>query len=127
MLALVKLLALCAGAAGGAACVATGVLPVPDLTPQHTRKPVIERSSSSRLEAQSSEAVQYEAAPEPAPEPEPQPKPQPKEETEGPSEEIAAAPAGAVEYEPPAPAPEPAAAGSGEDPSSGSAAGEFGP
>jgi RNA polymerase sigma factor (sigma-70 family) len=129
MVALAKLLALCAGAAGGVACVATGVLPAPDLTPQHTRKPAIERSSLRRLEAQPSEAVQYEPAPAPAPEPEPTPKPAPKEEPEGPSTEAAGAPTGAVEYEPPPPppAPEPPSASGSEGSSSGSAAGEFGP
>jgi RNA polymerase sigma factor (sigma-70 family) len=129
MVALAKLLALCAGAAGGAACVATGVLPVPDLTPQHTRKPAIERSSPRQLEAQSSEAVQYEPAPEPAAPPEPTPKPAAQKEPEGPSTETADAPTGAVEYEPPPPppAPEPPSASGSEGASSGSAAGEFGP
>ena len=134
MVALAKLLALCAGAAGGAACVATGVLPMPDLTPQHTRQPAIERSSRRQPEAQSSEAVQYEPAPAPAPEPEPAapapaaPKPAQKE-PESPSTETADAPAGAVEYEPPppSPAPEPPGASGSEGASSGSAAGEFGP
>jgi RNA polymerase sigma factor (sigma-70 family) len=127
MIVLAKLLALCAGAAGGAACVATGVLPVPDLTPQHTRKPAVERSSPRQLEAQSSEAVQYEPAPEPAHEP--TPKPAPQKEPESPRTETADAPTGAVEYEPPPPppAPEPPSASGSEDASSGSAAGEFGP
>jgi fused signal recognition particle receptor len=129
MVALAKLLALCAGAAGGAACVATGVLPAPDLAPQHTRKPVIEQSSLRRLEAQASEAIQYEPAPEPAPQPEPTPKPEPKEEPESTSPETAAAPTGAIEYEPPPPppAPEPPSASGSEGSPSGSAAGEFGP
>jgi RNA polymerase sigma factor (sigma-70 family) len=130
MIAHATLLALCAGAAGGAAaCVATGVLPAPDLTPQHTRKPVIERSSLRRVEAQTSEAVQYEPAPAPVPQPEPTQKPPPKGEAEGPSAERPSGSAGAVEYEPPppAPAPEPSSLSSGESSSSGSAAGEFGP
>jgi hypothetical protein len=128
MVALAKLLALCAGAAGGA-CVATGVLPAPDLTPQHTRKPVIERSSLRQPEAQTSEAVQYEPAPAPAPQPEPVQKPAPKEEPESPSTETTGTPTGAVEYEPPPPppAPEPTSASGSEGSSSGSAAGEFGP
>jgi RNA polymerase sigma factor (sigma-70 family) len=130
MVAVAKLLALCAGAAGGAAaCVATGVLPAPDLTPQHSRAPAIERAQPHQAEARASEAVQYEPAPEPEPQPEPAPKPTPKEEPESPSTETPSAPAGAVEYEPPPPppAPEPDGASGGESPSSGSAAGEFGP
>ena len=131
VIALAKLLALCAGAAGGAACVATGVLPAPDLSPRHTRKPAIERSSLRRLEARSSDAVQYEPAPAAAQqsEPAPEPKPPPKQETESPSTEAAGAPTGAVEYvpPPPPPAPEPSSASAGESSSSGSAAGEFGP
>lgn len=127
MVALAKLLALCAGAAGGAAaCVATGVLPAPDLTPQHTRKATIERSPLRPAEAQTSEAaVQYEPAAAPAAQPEPKPKqPPPEEEPESAAIE---APSGAVEYQPPPPpAPEPPGS-SGESSSSGSAAGEFGP
>jgi RNA polymerase sigma factor (sigma-70 family) len=127
--ALAKLLALCAGAAGGAA-VATGVLPSPDLNSVHTRKSTIERSSVRPVEAGTSEAVQYEPAPTPAPAqvaaPEPQPKsPPPDEEPESPS----SGSAGAVEYEPPPPppaTPPPTSSGS-ESSSSGSAAGEFGP
>lgn len=127
MIAIAKLLALCAGAAGGAACVAAGVLPAPDLAPRHTRKPAIEQSSLRRLEARSSDPVQYEPAP--APEPQPEPAPQQKEEAKSPSTETAGAPTGAVEYEPPPPppAPEPSSASAGESSSSGSAAGEFGP
>jgi RNA polymerase sigma factor (sigma-70 family) len=126
LVALGKVLALCAGAAGGAAaCVATGVLPAPDLTPQHTRKPVIERPLPRRVEAKTS-AVEYEPASPPTSQPEPNPPPQ--EEPEGARPEPAAAPPGAVEYEPPAPAPAPEPASpSGEGASSGSAAGEFGP
>jgi RNA polymerase sigma factor (sigma-70 family) len=125
MVALAKLLALCAGAAGGAAaCVATGVLPAPDLNPQHLRKPVIERSAVRPATAEADEAVQYEPAPAAAPQP--APKPPAEVEPESPSPEVAAAPTGAVEYEAPAPSPKPAGASSGEG-SSGSAAGEFGP
>jgi RNA polymerase sigma factor (sigma-70 family) len=130
MVALAKLLALCAGAAGGAAaCVATGVLPAPDLGPQHTRTPVIERSSLRQLEAQTSEAVQYEPAPAPTPQPEPPSKPSPKEEPENASTGTTSAPTGAVEYEPPPPplVPEPTSSSGSESSSSGSAAGEFGP
>jgi RNA polymerase sigma factor (sigma-70 family) len=130
MAGLAKLLALCAGAAGGAAaCVATGVLPAPDLDPQPVRAPAIERSSPRPAAAEDSEGVQYEPAPAPQPEPKPKAEPAPKEEAEIPSSEVTAAPAGAVEYEapPPAPAPEPSSSSGGEGSSSGSAAGEFGP
>lgn len=130
MAALAKLLALCAGAAGGAAaCVASGVLPVPDLNPAHVRKPAIERSSPRPAEAQASDAVQYEPTPEPPSKPEPEPKSPPEEEPASPSTETSDAQAGAVEYEPPppAPAPEPASPSGGQSSSSGSAAGEFGP
>ncbi|HEV7398996.1 MAG TPA: sigma-70 family RNA polymerase sigma factor [Solirubrobacterales bacterium] len=128
MVALAKLFALCAGAAGGAAaCVATGVLPAPDLSSQQMRKPTIERSSLQRIEAEAGEAVQYEAAPSPVPAPDPEPKPKPlPEEEPAASNEDAAAVAAPVEYEPPPPPPAPeAAAPSGGE--SGSAAGEFGP
>jgi len=125
MAALAKLLALCAGAAGGAAaCVATGVLPAPDLMPQQTRKPAIERSVVRPATAEAGEAVHYEPAPAPAPQPTPKPEPPP--EVESPSTEVAPAPTGAVEYEAPAPTPEPPVASSGES-SSDSPAGEFGP
>lgn len=125
-LALAKLPALCVGAAAGAAaCVATGVLPAPDLTPRHTRAPVIQRSLPRPAEAKASDAVRYE----PAPAPQPKPQPAPAEEPESPSSEAPSAAAGPVEYEPPppAPAPEPAGPSGGESASSGSAAGEFGP
>jgi RNA polymerase sigma factor (sigma-70 family) len=129
MAALAKLLALCAGAAGGAAaCVATGVVPPPDLNPTQSRAPAIERSVVRPAEAETSEAVQYQPAPA-----EPTAKPEPERDPvqASPEEEVtieADAPAGAVEYEapPPAPAPEPASSG-GEGSPSGSAAGEFGP
>jgi RNA polymerase sigma factor (sigma-70 family) len=130
-IALAKLLALCAGAAGGAACVATGVLPTPDLTPRHTRAATIERSSVRPATSEPDETVRYEPAPAPAPQPEPGPKQKqpPTVEPESAGTEVPAAPTGAVEYEAPAPtpAPEPSSSSSGENPTSGSAAGEFGP
>jgi RNA polymerase sigma factor (sigma-70 family) len=127
MVALAKVLALCAGAAGGAACVATGVLPTPDLTPPPSRKAGVVRPAARPSEAQASEAVQYEPAPAPAaaPQAEPEPEPSPAKEPQSSNVE---APTGAVEYEPPpATAPESAAPSGGEASSSGSAAGEFGP
>jgi hypothetical protein len=126
MVGLAKLLALCAGAAGGAAaCVAAGVLPVPDLDPAQVRRPAIERTVPRR--AAGGEAVQYEPAP--APVPQPKPKPKPRKEAESPAGEVAEAPTGAVEYEAPAPpaAPEPSSSSGSEGSPSGSAAGEFGP
>jgi hypothetical protein len=129
MAALAKLLALCAGAAGGAAaCVATGVLPAPDLAPQRAPRPTIERSAVPPATAEADEAVHYDPAPAPAPQPAPKPKPPPEVEPESTSAEVAPAPAGAVEYEaPPPPAPESQSPSVGNSSSSGSAAGEFGP
>jgi len=133
MAALAKLLTVCAGAAGGAACVATGVLPAPLLEqgPDHAR-PAATRSAG-RETAQSA-AVEYEPAPSPEAEtaPSQEEKPhqqkhkQPAEATAEP--ESSEAPAGAIEYEPPpapvesAPAPTTEASSSSD-----SAAGEFGP
>jgi RNA polymerase sigma factor (sigma-70 family) len=134
MAALAKVLAICAGTAGGAAaCVAAGVVPAPlDLGPDRP-KPAIERSvegAGRASSAQASAAVEYEPAPaEAAPEPQPSkpqhvPKPPPTPAPESPP-----ASEGAVEYTPEA-APPPAAPSSGggsSGSSSGSAAGEFGP
>lgn len=132
MAALAKLLALCAGAAGGAACVATGVVPVPALTPSHQQKPTIERVARSALDATTSEAVEYAPAPVEAPAAAaPAHKAPPRKPAQQPATEEPEAPAGAVEYEPPPPPPAPAPTSSGESSgtsaSSGSAAGEFGP
>jgi RNA polymerase sigma factor (sigma-70 family) len=136
MAALAKLLTLCAGAAGGAACVATGVLPAPLLAPEHDPKPAIVRPAATEAtqatsedeevvyepEAPAAEAKQPAHRHEPATAQEAEPEPEPAvEETVS---------AGAVEYvPPPAPAPAPGggSAGSSAGSSSGSAAGEFGP
>jgi RNA polymerase sigma factor (sigma-70 family) len=121
--ALAKLLAVCAGAAGGAvACVAAGVLPDP-LAGDPPPPPAIERAAEPPRAA----AVEYEPAP--PPEPQPQPKREPKDEAEDVSADAAATPTGAVEYEAPAAveAPAPVAESATSSPSSGSAAGEFGP
>jgi RNA polymerase sigma factor (sigma-70 family) len=128
MAGLAKLLVLCAATAGGAAaCVATGVLPLPDPAAQRLIEPAIERVAPLPLEAQASEAPRYESAP--VRQPQPEPKPQPKEGTVDTSIEAAGDETGATEYAPeqppPAPAPESPPAPSPE--SSGSAAGEFGP
>ncbi|MEX2107930.1 MAG: sigma-70 family RNA polymerase sigma factor [Solirubrobacterales bacterium] len=127
MAALAKLLAVCAGTAGGAAaCVAAGVTPpAVDLTPTHTKSPAIERSAD--LEVAVPDTPVYEPAPAtPAPEPEPEPKKPPEEQAPDTAAPSPPAEAGAVEYTPPPessppPAVEPPSA------SSGSAAGEFGP
>jgi hypothetical protein len=128
MAALAKVLAICAGTAGGAAaCVAAGVVPAPlDLGPDRP-KPAIERSVEGASGAQASAAVEYEPAPaEPAPEPQP-PKPQHvSKPAPTPAPESPPASEGAVEYTPEV-APPPAAPSSGGGSSSGSAAGEFGP
>jgi RNA polymerase sigma factor (sigma-70 family) len=127
MAVLAKLLPLCAGAAGGvAACMATGVLPAPDLAPEHSQRPTIERSVTEPVQAPAGEAVQYEPAPVATPEPEPEPKAPPKESAEGTSTEASSAPAGAIEYEPEPPPPSGGESGGSSSPS-GSAAGEFGP
>jgi RNA polymerase sigma factor (sigma-70 family) len=132
MAALAKVLAICAGTIGGAAaCVATGVAPVPlGIEPQHAAEPKIERLSERAVEETETPAVVYEPAPAPADSPVPpspqQQQPQPEPEPPTPAPETAEA--GAVEYTPPEPEPAPSSASA--EPagaSSGSAAGEFGP
>jgi RNA polymerase sigma factor (sigma-70 family) len=124
MVALAKLLAVCAGAAGGAAvCVASGVLPAPlEIASDHTRAVTIERVAGRPAEAGTAgEAVQYQPAANPARHP---PAKQPQEDSV-----TEAASTGAVEYEaPPAvPASAPSESGAESTTPSGSAAGEFGP
>jgi hypothetical protein len=131
MAALAKLLTLCAGAAGGAAaCVATGVLPAPELAPHHTQKPHLKRPAASVLSAPGEEGVSYEPAPPPGPAEPKTSKPKHEAPTPEPAEtaEPAEASAGAIEYEPPPPAVEAIAPeNASPPPTSGSAAGEFGP
>jgi RNA polymerase sigma factor (sigma-70 family) len=129
MAALAKVLAICAGTVGGAAaCVATGVAPLPlGLTPDAPRAPKVERVSRRALEQVAPPAVEYQPAPEPAPKPEPGRSKQPAAEPAAEAEPAAAeASAGAVEYAPPPPSTPPAAESSAGS-SSGSATGEFGP
>jgi RNA polymerase sigma factor (sigma-70 family) len=132
MAAIAKLLTVCAGAAGGAAaCMATGVLPAPVLTPEPAPKPAIERPAASATAASEDEAVDYQPAP-PAAEATPSKpvhEPAAKDEAATPvSAEPSAATAGAVEYEAPAPTESPSSSETAPAPSSsGSAAGEFGP
>ena len=127
MAALAKVLAICAGTAGGAAaCVAAGVVPAPlDLGPDHAKQPAIERSADRVTGAQSS-AVDYEPAPPAEPVPEPQPKKPQDEPKPAPAPEAAAS-GGAVEYTPEAAAPVVSAPAGPSGSSSGSTAGEFGP
>ncbi len=130
--ALAKALALCAGAAGGAACVATGVAPLPLATEREQKAPAIERRlDRTEVVAWHAEEGELEPAPQPtveaageevAAEPAAPPPPEPELELE------TAAPAPAAT---PAPAPVAAtpieAAPSAGAASAGSAAGEFGP
>ncbi|MEZ5076209.1 MAG: sigma-70 family RNA polymerase sigma factor [Solirubrobacterales bacterium] len=127
--ALAKAMAICAGTVGGAAaCVATGIVPVPlEAAPGRDAEPALERQAEPATTVPApGEGVEYapapapvEAAPQPA-DPEPQPEPEP----EAPPEPAASG--GAVEYAPPQPTA-PARAGSASGSESGSAAGEFGP
>jgi RNA polymerase sigma factor (sigma-70 family) len=132
MAALAKLLAVCAGTVGGAACVATGVAPLPlDIQATQSAEPRLERVSRQAIEEMESTEPRYESAPPPAEsQPAPKPGPEPRHEPGPEPEASAAAPpeaeAGAVEYAPPAEAAPPAAetsSGSG----GGNPAGEFGP
>ncbi len=143
--ALAKIAALCVGTAGGAACVATGVVPTP-LEPQrqqaqaaHVVKPL---DRDAKREWAMDTGVEYEtevpAETESEPEPEParESKPQPAadaHESEPPPEPEPATSSGAVEYEEPA---APVASGESSSYSSsssssssggGNPAGEFGP
>lgn len=129
MAGLAKLLAVCAGTVGGAACVASGVAPLPlDVGATHSAEPKIERVSGRAIDEVESTQPRYEPAPpppesHPAPKPEHEPQPEPQPEPE--ASEAPPAEAGAVEYAPPAeppPATEPPVASGGGNP-----AGEFGP
>jgi RNA polymerase sigma factor (sigma-70 family) len=131
MAALAKALAICAGTVGGAAaCVATGVAPMPlDLQLQDQAKPRIERVAEDALEPATPPAIEYEPDPGPAEAATPSPVEPQVEPAESPAPQAMpeATEAGAVEYAPPAEpaASPPPAEGSAE--SSGNAAGEFGP
>lgn len=154
--ALAKVLAICAGTVGGAAaCVATGVVPAPLLDPpdQHSRPAAKVSRHPQHLaeEAESGSTVEYQPAPPAEAGSEPQPQETPKadhekakrkrEEADTPATaEVASTPppseSGAVEYtEPPPPPPvetsssasASSASATSAAPSSGSAAGEFGP
>lgn len=128
--ALAKALAICAGTVGGAAaCVATGVAPVPlGIEPEHKTGAKIERVSKQVLEEPAPSSPETIPPPEVTAQPEREPEPKVDPAPSAPAPAPESAEAGAVEYvppPPPEPAPTPAAA---EAPaSSGSAAGEFGP
>jgi RNA polymerase sigma factor (sigma-70 family) len=141
--ALAKIAALCVGTAGGAACVATGVVPTP-LEPQrqqraaHVVKP-LDREAKRAWAIEASVEYETEAPVETAPAPESEPvheaKSQPAaeaHESEPPPEPEPATSSGAVEYEEPASAPVVSAESSSLSSSSsssggGNPAGEFGP
>jgi len=131
MAAIAKLLTVCAGAAGGAAaCVATGVLPVPVLVPDPAPKAALERPATGTAVASEDESVDYQPAPAPAEAPPSKPEHHTaaeQAEAAPVSAEPSTATAGAIEYEAPAPAPEPTASSEATPSPSGSAAGEFGP
>ena len=131
--ALAKLAVLCAGAAGGAACVATGVVPAPLLAEDPQRQPAIERQAEPSEGAVTTEASRE---PERAPEPESQPEAPAHRDGHEHAADSTTPVTGAIEYEPaPVPveaeAPAPTAPESSPPPSAGestgSAAGEFGP
>jgi RNA polymerase sigma factor (sigma-70 family) len=128
MAALAKALAICVGTVGGAAaCVATGVTPMPlGMEPQHATPAKVERVSRRAVDEVTAPPAVYEPASEPEPHQQPAPEPAPEPEPESPSPPPETSEAGAVEYAPPAEpaAPPPAAPSEG---SSGGAAGEFGP
>lgn len=131
--ALAKVTAICVGTVGGAAaCVATGVVPVPlEIGAEHSPPAKVERHRQPLL-AEVPEQPDVEYAPEPpaaSAEPQepvrhPQHQADPEEEA---SSATSAAAGGAVEYAPPAPPPAPPVQSSSSAPAAGSAAGEFGP
>lgn len=125
MAVLAKLLTLCAGA-GSAACVATGVVPVPLIDHGQAPSPSLERAAEKPGRGSASEAVDYEPAPQPTPPAKAHPGPVEPEEAPDTIYEASSAPTGAVEYESPPAASETSSGGEGSS-SSGSAAGEFGP
>lgn len=134
MAALAKLAAVCAGTVGGAAaCVATGVVPVPlEIAADHSRPARLERAAQqTTAEPASSAAVEYESAAESPPaEDDPETKPEEKQESSPAGSAPVSVPetaGGAVEYTPPPPAVEPAPAAASSGAGSGSASGEFGP
>lgn len=128
---LAKALAICAGTIGGAAaCVATGVAPMPlDIASQNPAEARIERISQRAVEGATPPAADDVPAPTSTEETAHPAQKQNEPEPATPPPAAAAEPveAGAIEYVPPAepaPPPPPPPPSSG---SSGGAAGEFGP
>ncbi len=130
MAALAKLAAVCVGTVGGAAaCVATGVVPVPlEIAADHSKPARLERTApDASAEPATPPSVEYEPAPPPAGEdhaPKPDASVDPPSAATSPTPETSG---GAVEYTPPPPAAETAPPATSSGSSSGSAAGEFGP
>jgi RNA polymerase sigma factor (sigma-70 family) len=126
-----KIAAVCFGAAGSAACVATGIVPTPlDLSAEQQRPQRLERRLADLpLPDAPTPTVEYTpAAPEPEPQPDRDRSPDPTPPAESAPAVVEPAPAsssGAVEYAPPPPEPTPEPAPTNS--SSGSPAGEFGP
>ncbi|MDX6653519.1 MAG: hypothetical protein QOH18_211 [Solirubrobacterales bacterium] len=155
MTALAKVLAICAGTVGGAAaCVATGVVPAPLLDPpghhsrpaakvsHHPRQLADEESTRSTPDYELEPTGETESEPAPQEQEAPPEEKKPQHEEAPPPEEVAAtrppaSESGATEYVEPAPEPEAtsstatasssASTSSSSPPSSGTAAGEFGP
>jgi RNA polymerase sigma factor (sigma-70 family) len=128
MTALAKLLAVCAGAGGAATCVATGVLPVPQVDHRQPPPPPVERVAEKPEQVTASKAADYEPSQPASPAPEAKPEQPSREEAADSITETESPATGAVEYESPPPTPAPAPSGGGESAApSSSAAGEFGP
>jgi RNA polymerase sigma factor (sigma-70 family) len=127
--ALAKVLAVCAGTVGGAAaCVATGVVPIP-LEAEHSNAPRQERLIAPSGETTASEdaAVEYAPSPEvPTPEAAETPKQQESTAAEQPNREPEAS-SGAVEYTPPPVEASTPSASSSSGSAAANPAGEFGP
>jgi RNA polymerase sigma factor (sigma-70 family) len=126
-----KIAVVCIGAAGGAACVAGGVVPNPiGSGGEHDRPPVERRLSELPAPASPQPQTEPEAAPKPEPRHESKPAPDPEAASEVDPASAEPAPveseSEAAEYVPPAPEPvaEPAPVASS---GGGSPAGEFGP
>lgn len=126
-------IAVCIGTAGGAACVAGGLVPAPDLNGSETQRPRAERLVGAPAPAPTP-VVPYEPevpAPEPASKPrshrEPSRQEQPAETEPAPIEPVpvASAPVEAAPVAEPAPEPEPVPVP--VESGGGSPAGEFGP
>lgn len=129
--ALAKVATICIGTAGGAAaCVATGLVPMP-LDLAHDGRQTAPRQSTLSQPAHRAHEAPVDYAPEAAPEPpSPAAEPEPQKDSAVAEPEPVAVepePGGAVEYvPPPEPAPAPVEAPSSST-TSGSVAGEFGP